>query len=303
MLQFAKTKSNNPSTKIPQVTDQKLHESLTQHSQSKSGASLSDAIEWIESEQVLPRLTTQSLSAVKRKEQYKVSSVGGGDCRVDEVLQALKMENESLTNLQVHTHNKPQLIGDKGGDMKMSGTINGTENSSVEMAKLENDGNSASSVENPLSQRIKGPLLPSLPFKPVLVNRYKQASITAARTLARRETATKALSSAAEEESSSDVQLQRRGSPSEVRSREIDELTDRKVASHFLTSQVIARSRDQSKTRQFLGDELELRGREDKGRSLTRGSVEVGGREVVSESLTEHTVKIITDKVRQMDAR
>ena len=266
VLQFAKTKLNHPRTRN-QVARDKLHESLIQLSPSSTvslssvrhGATrlseekLSDntikhgatdfseqGIEWMESEPSQHSLATRSLSAVKRKEPYKKSMGGGEICDMDEVLEALENENESLTNLHVNMDNKSPLAGDKVGDVKK--TFDNF--SSITMTELERG--SKNSIES-ATPRIKGPLLPSLPFRPVLVNRYKQAIVTAKTLAGPRDAATKPMPLAREEEYTTAAQQQRQ----------------------------------------------------------SQASNGVGGREehVARESLTEHTVKIITDKVRQMDAR
>lgn len=255
VLQFAKTKSNHVSARN-QVTKEILNESLIQLSPASTGSasnimygathSLSEqGVEWMKSEESQTRLqATRSLSAVKRKEQHKMSIDGREICDMDEILQVLKMENESLTNLHVHMDSNPQLADDKSGDLnKDITTSNVMENSSS--IELEGATNSVSSAVENVVPRIRGSLLPSLPFKPVLVNRYKQATVTA-KTLTRpREVTPKTPTSPArEEENTTDLQHRQ-----------------------------------------------------------TQASSEAGGKEIVRESLTEHTVKVITDKVRQMDAR
>ena len=266
MLQFAKTKPNHPRTRS-QIDKEKLQESLIQLSPSntvslssvrhgtarlseeklgdntiKHGATdfSEQGVEWMESEPSQHSLATRSLSAVKRKEWHKKSMDGREICDMDEVLEALKNENESLTNLHVNMDNKSPLAGDKVGDVKK--TFDNF--SSIVTTELERG--SKNSVES-AAPRIKGPLLPSLPFRPVLVNRYKQATVTAKTLAGPRDTATKAMPLAREVEYTTAAQQQR----------------------------------------------------------LSQASSKVGGREehVARESLTEHTVKIITDKVRRMDAR
>ncbi len=247
VLQFAK--SNHPSTRN-QVTKEKLIQlspvSTVSTSNVMYGATHSlteQGVEWMESEESQVRLATQSLSAVKRKEQHKKFSDGGETCDVDEVLQALKMENESLNNQHLHIDSNFQLSDNKHGDLnKGSGTLNVVENSSIEMTNVEGDTNSASSTVESAAPRIKAALLP---FKPVLVNRYKQATATAKTLVRPRDITTKTTTPLGREEESTVAQRPRQAQPTS----------------------------------------------------------EIGGREIPRESLTEHTVKIITDKVRQMDAR
>ena len=129
-------------------------------------------------------------------------------------------------------------------------------------------------IDDETPPKIKAPLLvPSLPFKPVLVNWYKRPTI-AGKTLAPRkeEPGAKINTSLAKEEDNK-VSLQERISqpvrPSGYRVRE--------VAAD--SSGVVERDE--------IGDMFG----------------QVRGREAVSETLTERTVKMVTDKIRQMDAR
>ena len=268
MLQFAKTKLNHPRTTRSQIVKDKLQESLIQLNPSSTvslssvryrAAGLSEekfgentikhgatdfsehGIEWMESEPSEASLATRSLSAVKRKELHKKSMGGEEICDMDEVLEVLKNENESLANPHVNMDNKSPLAGDKVGDM--SKAFDNLKNSSS-IATTELERESKNSVES-AAPRIKGPLLPSLLFRPVLVNRYKQATVTAKTLTGPREAAaSKAMPRATEVECTTAAQRHRQ----------------------------------------------------------PQASSEVG-KEIATESLTEHTVKIITDKVRQMDAR
>ena len=138
----------------------------------------------MESEPSQASLATRSLSAVKRKEQHKEPAGDGKICGVDEVLEALKDENESLTNLHVNMDTKPQVAGEKVGEMKKASQSidNLKKSSSISMTELESEKTAAPKIKGSL-------LLPSLPFRPVLVNRYKQATAATAaaatKTLAR----------------------------------------------------------------------------------------------------------------------
>ena len=203
-------------------------------------------VEWIVAQPPHHGPTTRSLSAIKRKEQHEGALISGGDVSaMDEILRALKKENESLSNLHVHVHahEKPQLTtGDRSSETKRrtSGVVDNQESlrslPSGEQNEVQIESTS-SPVECP--PRIKGPLLPTLPFRPVLVNRYKP-SISAKPST-------------------------RKGSASEV-------------------TPVLGEG--------AIGVQQQ-----------SQPSVELRGSEVASQSLTEHTVKIITDKVRRMDAR
>ena len=272
MLQFAKNKSNHSRAKSQITKDDSFIQlspsrvvslSSIKHaggSEEKLGENgirhgamdfSEQGVEWMESEPSQTSLATQSLSAVKRKEQHKKSIVDS--CGVDEVLEALKDENESLTNLHVNMDTKSQLAGRKVAEMKKpSQTFDDLKKSSIATTELERE--SKHRVES-AAPRIKGSLLPSLPFRPVLVNRYKQTTVTAAKTLARpRDTAaTKSTMPLAREE---DYTITSTGAPLQHRQPQVSSSTS-----------------------------------------------EDGGGEVARESLTEQTVKIITDKVRQMDAR
>ena len=279
VLQFAKIKSTHPSRTRSQefaakndsliqlspsstvslsaatgVSEEKLSESLLKHEGRKN---VEEGVEWMESQPSRASLANRSLSAVKRKEQHK-KSVGDReicDNNMDEVLEALKNENESLTSLHVNMGNKLPIAGDKVGGMKETSKTFDTflKNSSSTATTEDEERGSKDSIDC-APPRIKDALLPSLPFRPVLVNRYKQAAVTA-KTLARsRDTgATIAMPLAREEEEhATNTALQQRRQPQ-------------------ASSEAGGDSRE---------EQHEAR-----------------------ESLTEKTVKIITDKVRRMDAR
>ena len=278
VLQFAKIKSTHPSRTRSQefaakndsliqlspsstvslssatgVCEEKLSENLLKHEGRKN---IEEGVEWMESQPSQASLANRSLSAVKRKERHK-KSVGDReicDNNMDEVLEALKNENESLTSLHVNMGNKLPIAGDKVGGMKeTSKTFDTFLKNSSSTAMTEDEERESKDSVDCAPPRIKDALLPSLPFRPVLVNRYKQAAVTA-KTLARsRDTgATIAMPLAMEEEHATNTALQQRRQPQ-------------------ASSEAGGDSRE---------EQHEAR-----------------------ESLTEKTVKIITDKVRQMDAR
>ena len=218
-------------------------------------------VEWMESEPSQASLATRSLSAVKRKEQHKEPVGDGKICGVDEVLEALKDENKSLTSLHVNTDTKPQVAGKKVGEMKKaSQSFDNLKKSSSSIATTELES------EKTAAPKIKGSLLlPSLPFRPVLVNRYKQA--TAATAAAAAKTLAK----------------------------------PRDKAATITTTTPPAREGDYTITTTAA-----TAPRQPRASSMCSASQDDGGGEiqhVARESLTEQTVKIITDKVRQMDAR
>ena len=219
-------------------------------------------VEWMESEPSLASLATRSLSAVKRKEQHK-KSVGNEEiCGVDEVLEALKDENKSLTNLHMNMDTKPQLAGKKVGEMKKaSQSFDNLKKSSSSIATTELES------EKTAAPKIKGSLLlPSLPFRPVLVNRYKQATAATAAAAAAAKTLARPKDKAA-----------------------------------TITTTPPAREEDYTITTTTATAPRQPRASSTHSASQDDGGGEV--QHVARESLTEQTVKIITDKVRQMDAR
>lgn len=268
VLQFAKIKSNHPKTRSQIAKDESLVQLSPSSTVSLSSVKLGDTakvrgenaggitikhgargsaeqgVEWMESEPSQTSLATRSLSAVKRKEQHKKSMDDGGTCGVDEVLEALKYENESLTSLHAN------IPGDKVGGMKQTSETSDHLKNSSSVVTTELEERESRNVTESATPRIKGALLPSLPFRPVLVNRYKQATVTT-KTLARpRDVAVTTAVPLAREEGCTTTALHHR------QPQESSEIGEREIQ-----------------------------------------------HEVVRESLTEQTVKIITDKVRQMDAR
>ena len=341
VLQFAPTLSNEVSLK--KESNVKQDHSLVQLNSSSavhvcpSSVSLEAELNGAEVSIAQPskRQANRSLSAVKRKQD---TLVDGREITVmDEVLHALKKENESVTNLQANA--KAQLlvegedsqIGISSTNDEVSGTSS-LRSSPSDPEKRNRIESQSSYSENP--PKLKGPLLPSLPFKPVLVNRYK-SSVLAKPSVRRDEVVSEAFS--VMNESRTALRQEQCGLASEVRGREQAELSltsqplrDREMTSKSSSSRP-SRSRDV--TRQLLSSGV-IKGRgmanesvinrhssgikEREGTSKmptsrkVRGaeatnhplpSVETRGTEVGSHSLTEDTVKIITDKVRQMDAR
>ena len=220
-------------------------------------------VEWMESEPSQASLATRSLSAVKRKEQHKKSVGDGKICGVDEVLEALKDENKSLTSLHVNTDTKPQVAGKKVGEMKKaSQSFDNLKKSSSSIATTELES------EKTAAPKIKGSLLlPSLPFRPVLVNRYKQATaataaVAAAKTLAK---------------------------PRDKAAATITTMPPAREEDYTITTTTAATA-----PRQPRASSTHSASQDDEGGEIQH---------VARESLTEQTVKIITDKVRQMDAR
>lgn len=318
VLQFAQTLSRNVGSK--NATIMKNDQSLVQLNSSSAVCVCPSSVgleadmtsrEWT-APQPLNRQASRSLSAVKRKQRHGETLVGGGteDPAMDEVLQALKKENESL-NLQ--SHSKSQLVTE---DIDSEKTVNltnvqGEGNlkrlSSDEHDRMENK-NSASVSHNESSARIiKGPVLPALPFKPVIVNRYK--SNASAKPSGKGEAVTRLKSAGG----STHLQQQQSQPTSEQRERahevteqaSISQPPSSDIRSKTLSSQrLLSRERKSKGTATEYVDNKpleEIRGKGIMGQPLS--SDEVRGGEVASHSLTEHTVRIITDKVRQMDAR
>lgn len=267
--------------------------------------------EWHEA-QTLQRQATRSLSAVKRKQPCGSGDtlIGGDVPDVDDVLHAMKVENKCL-----HTQSRPELA-DGGVAKEMESREVEDRHCLRKSVSLEPNRVEAqttvSSFGSPLP-KIKGPLLPSLPFKPVLVNRYKPVvSPKHSVPPKRRETAPQ-VSSVAEVSTGREEGRQ----PS-------DELSDGAARGSLLSDQsAVAMER----TRQTCGESRiqkvsgmpfvsqasnQVHGKEVENAHVTTSQApgqpvgrvdEMGEGEVVRQSLTEHTVKIITDKVRQMDAR
>ena len=279
MLQFAKIKSNHskarnqiakdgsliqlsPSTAVSLSSvkhtggsEEKLGENGIRH----GAMDFSEhGVEWMESEPSQASLATRSLSAVKRKEQHKEPVGDGKICGVDEVLEALKDENKSLTNLHVNIDTKPQVAGKKGGEMKKA-SQSLEKSSSIATTELESEKTAAPKIKGSL-------LLPSLPFRPVLVNRYKQATAATAAAAAAAKTLARPKDKAA-----------------------------------TITTTPPAREEDYTITTTTAATAP----RQPRASSTHSASQDGGGevQHVARESLTEQTVKIITDKVRQMDAR
>ena len=325
-------------------------------------------VDWSEP-QSLHRQATRSLSSVRRKQPPRCGDglVGGDIPAMDEVLHAVKAENESLPSS--HTQSQSELVA--GGDGKSCLR----KSSSLELNTIGNQITPAPTVDNP-PLRIKGSLLPSLPFKPVLVNRYKSTvstkpSVRGESAPAKSTTLTKPLATAAEvgvtvEASTMEIRKEKhevsvkeqpsnefrdRGAPEEslisrlsedfkgagevaiqpltstshasgeLKSQRVSSISStscqvrgREMAGSPLTGQasglissreVISDSVTSPRSGGVRGDEVASRRsggvRGDEVASPRSGGVRGDG--VASHSITEHTVKVITDKVRQMDAR
>lgn len=285
-------------------------------------------VEWREAKP-LQRQATQSLSAVKRKQPHGCGDalIGGDVAAVDEVLCALNVENKSLTAL--HTQSQPDLVAGGGVARERETSSREVEDGhclrksfSLELSKIETQ-TTVSSLDNP-PPKVKGSLLPSLPFKPVLVNRYKQvvspkpsvsskikefapevSSVIEGSTNREGEQPSDEYSNGAANETLIDrsavdlrgMEIVRQAS-GEVRSQDISSRPFISQGSSQVKGRAVASPRGTSQVSSQPGGGVVT------GKSFTgQTSGEVREGEVARQSLTEHTVKIITDKVRQMDAR
>ena len=344
VLQFAPTLSNKVNLKKESNVNQ--DHSLVQLNSSSdvhvcpSSVSLEAELNGVEVTAAQPskKQANRSLSAVKRKQD---TLVDGREITVmDEVLHALKKENESVTNLQANAKAQLSVEGDDSqiGISSTNDEVSGTSSlrSSPSDPEKRNRIESQSSYsENP--PKLKGPLLPSLPFKPVLVNRYK-SSVPAKPSVRRGEVVSEAFPVI--DGSRTALRQEQCGLVSEVRGREQAELSltnqplrDREMTSKSSSSRPSSEVRSRDVTRQLLSSGVisdrgmanesiinrhssgikeregtskmptsrKVRGAEATNHPLP--SVETRGTDVGSHSLTENTVQIITDKVRQMDAR
>ena len=332
VLQFPAASTQSNSLKMRKREIDESDKSLVQlHSTSEvkmfpSSVSLEQETEMHEA-QALQRQATRSLSAVKRKQPHGSGDilVGGDVPDMNEVLQALKVENRVL-----HTQSRPELVaGGVAREMESREFEDRhclRKSFSLELNRLETQ-TTVPSFESP-APKIKGPLLPSLPFKPVLVNRYKPVvSQKPSESLKRREIALEVasiveggstgreegiqpsdeLSDGAACESHSDqsvvdlrateiarqasgeFRIQKGSSTPFIRQASVQVQRKEVTSPHITTSQASSQPGGGVVT--------------NKSFRIGQISGEIGEGEVPRQSLTEHTVRIITDKVRQMDAR
>ena len=225
----------------------------------------------------LHRQATRSLSAVRRKEA-KSSNVGGGQgSAMEDVLQALKMENESVTNL---------CKSSPSGEVEWSTAAEvGSKSTLSERNAPFGDQNEAKESLQFTPPRMKRPLLPSLPFKPVLVSRYRSGDLPAMSHPAICPPAMTQQAGIAEGSGRNTVHQDRQPS-SECSS----------------TGHTTLSLASQTELGPTARDKLD-RNNGAPSQCLEGSPLEVVGGEGGREAITEHTVKIITEKVRQMDAR
>ena len=221
----------------------------------------------------LHRQATRSLSAVRRKEAKSSSIDGGQGSAMEDVLQALKMENESVTNL---------CKSSPSGEVEWSTAAEvGSKSTLTERNAPFGDQNEAKESSQLTPPRMKKPLLPSLPFKPVLVSRYRSGDPPAMSHPAICPPAMTQQAGRAEGNGRNTILHQDHQPSSECSS-----------TGHTTLSLASQTARDKLDRNNGAPSQC-----------LEGSPLDVVGGEGGREATTEHTVKIITEKVRQMDAR